>query len=167
LDIRHDAKWPALSPAPVTTGTAFEQVVAEQADTLLGGCPAGDDGDQQGGDEQAGQQVDGGQDRGVAGESFEHRTQPGAVEALEELLAVPDGPVVLLATLRTDVEQALRGTAGWRLLDRAEHRIHLHRHPPHEDELRAELERLLHYRQFLVGRHDAIRPSMHDDPEYR
>jgi hypothetical protein len=67
-------------------------------------------------------------------------TQAGASEALQRLLDLPVGPVVLLATLRSDAEYALRGTAGWRLLDRADHRILLHRRPP-AGELRAELDR--------------------------
>jgi hypothetical protein len=58
------------------------------------------------------------------------------VEQVHRLLAVREGPLVLLGTLRTDREAALRGTRGWGLRDRRAHRVALKRRPP-----RAELER--------------------------
>jgi hypothetical protein len=62
----------------------------------------------------------------------------GGVEQVRRLLTVRDGPLVLLGTLRTDREAALRATPGWELLDRRAHRVPLKRRPP-----RAELEREL------------------------
>ena len=66
--------------------------------------------------------------------------QPGAVEAVQKMLNLPAGPVVLLATVRTDAERALEGSAGWRLLDQA-HRVELYRRPPDPSELQRELDR--------------------------
>jgi hypothetical protein len=68
-------------------------------------------------------------------------TEPDSVAALHRLLDLPAGPVVLLATLRTDAERALRDTPGWRLLDRADHRINLHRRTPDPDARQRELAR--------------------------
>jgi hypothetical protein len=53
--------------------------------------------------------------------------QPNGAEQLRRLLALPTGPTVLLATLRTDVENTLRGLEGWRLLNRRACRITLPR----------------------------------------
>ncbi|WP_219413785.1 hypothetical protein [Pseudonocardia nigra] len=55
------------------------------------------------------------------------------VERLNRLLDLPTGPIVLLATLSSDAEEALRDTAGWWLLQRAAHRIMLQRRPPRDD----------------------------------
>ncbi|MGD9529970.1 MAG: hypothetical protein AB7V44_24680, partial [Pseudonocardia sp.] len=74
-------------------------------------------------------------------EAQELLVQPAATEALQKLRDVAVGPVVLLATLRTDAERALEGSAGWRLLDRAEHRIELQRRPHDPAELKRELDR--------------------------
>jgi hypothetical protein len=63
--------------------------------------------------------------------------EPAGVAGLRRLLAVTEGPMVVLSTLRTDRETAL-GRPGWDLLDRRAHRITLHRRPP-----RAELDREL------------------------
>ncbi len=68
-------------------------------------------------------------------------TPPDAVAALHRLLDLPAGPVVLLATLRTDAEFALRDSPGWQLLDRADHRITLHRRSPDRDVRERELAR--------------------------
>jgi hypothetical protein len=64
--------------------------------------------------------------------------QESGAEQLERLLELEAGPTVLLATLRADAEDPLRGTAGGRLLRRATPRITMQRRPP-----RAELEREL------------------------
>ena len=53
-----------------------------------------------------------------------------SVEQIRRLLAIRAGPVVLLGTLRTDREKALRSSAGWELLDRRAQRIPLKRRPP-------------------------------------
>lgn len=52
---------------------------------------------------------------------------------LERLLDRDTGPTVLLATLRADRDEALSGSAGGRVLDRAAHRIRLYRRPPHAE----------------------------------
>lgn len=57
----------------------------------------------------------------------EFLARPDGTELLERLLAAPSGPIVLLGTIRTDVDESLRGTSGWRLLDRRAARIHLPR----------------------------------------
>ncbi|MHA6617754.1 hypothetical protein [Pseudonocardia sp. DLS-67] len=57
---------------------------------------------------------------------------PVGIEQVRRLLASPTGPIVLLATLRTDAENMLRGTPGWRVLDGQAHRITLHRRLPQE-----------------------------------
>jgi hypothetical protein len=44
--------------------------------------------------------------------------QPAGTELLRRLLTAPDGPTVLLGTIRADVDESLRDTSGWRLLDR-------------------------------------------------
>jgi hypothetical protein len=67
---------------------------------------------------------------------------PSGGEQVRRLLAVRDGPLVLLGTLRTDREDALRATPGWELLDRRALRIPLKRRPPRA-ELERELERAL------------------------
>lgn len=67
--------------------------------------------------------------------------QPEALAALHRLLDLPTGPVVLLATLRTDAELALRGSPGWQLLDRADHRITLYRRSPDPAARQRELAR--------------------------
>lgn len=56
--------------------------------------------------------------------------QDTGVEQVDRLLDLPGGPIVLLATLRTDAEASLRGKPAWRLLTRRAHRIILHRRPP-------------------------------------
>jgi hypothetical protein len=67
--------------------------------------------------------------------------QTEGVEQLDRVLDLRDGPTVVLATLRTDAENALRGGAGWRRLDREGdvcRRITLYRRPipdHHEVEL--------------------------------
>ena len=65
---------------------------------------------------------------------------PGGVTQVRRLLATTGGPTLLLATLRTDREDALRGSAGWDLLDRRAHRVVLHRRP-HRDQFERELAR--------------------------
>lgn len=52
------------------------------------------------------------------------------VEQLDRLLDLSRGPTVVLATLRTDAEYALRGTAAWRRLDRDAERITFLRRGP-------------------------------------
>lgn len=64
--------------------------------------------------------------------------QTSGTEQIRRLLALPAGPTVLLGTVRTDREAALRGSAGWDVLDRRAHRIALKRRPS-----RAELDREL------------------------
>ncbi|MBG0568662.1 hypothetical protein [Actinoplanes aureus] len=74
-------------------------------------------------------------------EADEFLQQSRGAEVLERLLDLPSGPTIVLATLRTDAEDALRGTAaGRRLRYPAVRRITLHRRPP-AGELAAELDR--------------------------
>jgi hypothetical protein len=69
--------------------------------------------------------------------------QPRGVKQLDRLLDLPVGPTVLLATLRTDAEDALQNTPAWGRLDQAHLRITLHRRPPTR-EWQAELARARH-----------------------
>jgi hypothetical protein len=56
-------------------------------------------------------------------------SHPDGVAQLRRLLALEQGPVVLLGTLRTDRESALRGTAAGKLLSSHARRITLKRRP--------------------------------------
>ena len=66
--------------------------------------------------------------------------EPVGLAQIRRLLAAPSGPIVLMATLRADREEALRGTAEWSLLDRRAERF-LIRRRPHRNEFERELVR--------------------------
>lgn len=66
--------------------------------------------------------------------------QASGLEQIRRLLALAEGPTVLLGTLRTDREAVLRGSAGWDLLDRRAHLVAMKRRPPRV-ELNRELAR--------------------------
>ena len=67
--------------------------------------------------------------------------QDRGLEQLERLLDLSDGPTLLLATLCTDAEINLTGTAAARLLTNRAHRITLHRRPLRAEDHERELAR--------------------------
>jgi hypothetical protein len=75
---------------------------------------------------------------------------PVGIEQMRRLLAGTTGPTVLLATLRTDAENTLRGTPGWKVLDSRAHRITLHRRPP-PPEFQRELARARELRDMWIS----------------